>query len=247
MKKPNMKAVCLLSGGLDSCALTANAVKKGHEVTALSLSYGQQHVKEVNCARKIAEKLGVEWRHAELGFVKHLFKSALLSGEIPDHKELGKDEAAVTYVPMRNALFLTIATGLAESIEADNIFIATNIVDYSGYVDCRPEFVMRMQQAMTLGGERWARSEHDLRIHHLGDASKADIIRLGWKSNAPFELSWSCYKGLERPCVAYGKVGQKSVVCDSCYNRIKGYRETGLDDPALTDEECKIADLIKID
>ena len=247
MHKPNKKAVSLASGGLDSCALTAKAVKDGYDVTMLTFDYGQQHVREVEAARKIAAELGIKWRHAELGFVKRLFKSPLLSGDIPDHKKLEDDEAAVTYVPMRNTLFLSIAAGLAESIEADNIFIATNVVDYSNYCDCKPKYLSKMQQAITMGGERWARGEHDLRIHHLGDASKADIIRLGWKCNAPFELSYSCYRGKERPCVGYVEEGQKAVVCDSCYNRIKGYRETGLDDPALTDEESKIADSIELD
>jgi len=228
---PNKKAVCLLSGGLDSCALTATAVKKGYEVTALTFGYGQKHVKEVEAARKIAFKLGIKWRFAELKFVKQLFKSALLTDEIPEHKELGDDEAAVTYVPLRNTMFLSIAAGLAESIGADNVFIATNVVDYSNYCDCRPEYLVKMQQAITMGGERWARGKHDLRIHHLGNLSKADIILLGWKANAPFELSWSCYEGAERPCLR----------CDSCWNRVKGFCETGFPDPALTAEEWKRA------
>ena len=227
MKMPNKKAVCLLSGGLDSCALTSQAVKSGYEVTALSFSYGQKHVKEVEAARKIAFKLGIKWRIAKLDFVKQLFKSVLLTDDIPEHKELGDDEAAVTYVPLRNTMFLSIAAGLAESIEADNIFIAANVVDYSGYVDCRPEYMAKMQQAITMGGERWARGKHDLRIHHLGELNKADIIRMGWRSDAPFELSWSCYEGAERPCLN----------CDSCWNRVKGFYETGLSDPALTTAE----------
>ena len=137
MKETNMKGAVLLSGGLDSCVIAAEALEKGYELSAITFSYGQRHDKEILSARKIKHALEIEeWKVVELQFLKNLYsesKSTLLTGEVSEHIELGEGEVANSYVPLRNTMFLSIAAGFAETIEADNIFIGANFVDYGGY------------------------------------------------------------------------------------------------------------------
>ena len=232
MDKTNMKGVVCLSGGLDSCALAAEAIEKGYELHALTFKYGQLHEKEIECARMIAFELDIPWRVGDLKFIKQLFSSSgstLLVGGVEDHKEIGNNEIISSYVPMRNTIFLSIAAGYAESIGADNLFIGACFVDSGHYPDTTSAYLEEMKVALMKGSGRWSSGERRLEIHHHGNRSKADIVKVGMKCGAPFELSWSCYNPTKegRPCLR----------CNSCHNRIKGFREVGIKDPILTDGE----------
>ena len=227
----NKKGVVLLSGGLDSCVIAAKAKFEGYEVSAIIFDYGQMHEREIGRAIKIAKSLEIPWHVVDLMFAKNLFRSQLLDGTVEDHRPLNEGEIAPTYVPMRNSIFLAIAAGYAESIEADNLFIGANFVDYGNYPDCRKEYLESMRQSLMLGSSRWSEGEHELTVHFHDGLTKSDIVKLGIECNAPMELSWSCYRGQERPCLA----------CDSCYNRTKGFFEAGMSDPALTEDEWREA------
>ena len=228
-KDHNAKGVVLLSGGMDSCAIAAEAIAYGYELAALTFDYGQLHRKEVEKASLIAREMVIPHRIAELKFVKQLFgnKSTLLSGKVEAYKPLAEGEVATSYVPLRNTIFLSIAAGLAETIEADNIFIGANFVDYGGYPDCRKGYLEQVRHALMLGSERWTTGGHVLKIHHHENRTKEQIVIAGIANHAPFEHTWSCYKGLERPCLH----------CDSCHNRTKGFMYAGVPDPALTEDE----------
>jgi 7-cyano-7-deazaguanine synthase len=223
-----MKAVCLLSGGLDSATCLGHARRAGFECHALSFDYGQRHRVELDAARKIAAALGAaDHRIARIDL--RVFGHSALTDEIAVPK--GRDEATmnseipITYVPARNTIFLSFALAWAEVLEASDIYIGVNALDYSGYPDCRPEFIQAFESMSNLATKAGVEGRTRIRIRTpLMELSKADIVRLGRELKVPFELTHSCYdpdpSGL--PCGA----------CDSCLLRARGFREAGIPDPA---------------
>jgi len=221
------KAVVLLSGGLDSSTACGIAKKNGHEIIALTFRYGQRHEKEIESAKKISEHYGaVEHLIVEID-LSVIGGSALTdkSIDVPSHseKEIGQGEIPVTYVPGRNTIFLSYALALAEARGADYIYIGANAVDYSGYPDCRPEYIEAFQRVADLGTKRGVEGRPIKIVAPLINLTKAEIIKLGTEIGVPYEKTWSCYLGGEKPC---GK-------CDSCLLRAKGFREAGIPDPLL--------------
>jgi 7-cyano-7-deazaguanine synthase len=217
-----MKAICLLSGGLDSTVTLAYALHQGFEVTALTINYGQRHKRELDAARAVAAHYKVP--HIVMEFPLTGFRSALIgeSIPIPDRRseEIGYD-IPETYVPARNIVFLSLAAGLAESVDANAVFIGANAIDYSGYPDCRPEFFQSFENMLEVGTKRGVLG-HPVRIEHpILKMTKAEIVKMGMKLEAPLHLTWSCYRGGEKAC------GH----CDSCVLRLKGFKEAGVKDP----------------
>jgi 7-cyano-7-deazaguanine synthase len=224
-----MKAVCLLSGGLDSATCLAYARTLGYECYALSFDYGQRHRVELEAANRISEALGAAV-HRVAKIDLRVFGHSALTDDIDVPK--GRDEAQmthdipVTYVPARNTIFLSFALAWAEVLEAADIFIGVNALDYSGYPDCRPEFIEAFEKMANLATRVGVEGVTRLKIHTpLISLSKAEIVQFGVKLEVPFELTWSCYDpdADGRPCGA----------CDSCLLRAKGFREAGVIDSAL--------------
>lgn len=220
-----MKAVVLLSGGLDSTTTLAYALSKGYEVVALTVRYGQRHGRELNSARAVAKHYGIT-NHIVLDLdLSYLRTSALTSMDVDVPLRTSAagigSEIPVTYVPARNILMLSLAAGLCETEGGEAIFIGANAVDYSGYPDCRPEFFRAFEEVLKVGTKAGV-EDRPIRIETpiLG-LSKADIVRLAKKLNAPLELTWSCYNGREAAC------GH----CESCLLRLKGFEEAGEKDP----------------
>ena len=218
-------AVVLLSGGLDSSTALALTAESGCEVIALTFSYGQRHSRELDSAKKVAEHFQVK-RHIiiDLDIGAHL-RSALTqtSMDIP----VGADDATSddsipsTYVPARNIIFLSIASAVAESVDADKVVIAANSVDFSNYPDCTPKFVEAYQQVLEVGTKRGVEGRAVEVDAPLLRMSKAEIVREAVRLGVPLEHTWSCYSGGEKAC----------GVCDSCRLRLKGFREAGKEDP----------------
>lgn len=225
-----MKAVCLLSGGLDSATCLAYARREGFACYALSFDYGQRHHIELEAARNIAQALGAaDHRIAKIDL--RVFGHSALTDEIEVPK--GRDEAAmnrgipITYVPARNTIFLSFALAWAEVLEANDIFIGVNALDYSGYPDCRLEFIEAFERMSNLATKAGVEGRTRIRVRTpLIQLSKADIVRLGQELNLPFELTHSCYD----PDAS----GRACGACDSCVLRAKGFREAGVADPVLT-------------
>jgi 7-cyano-7-deazaguanine synthase len=219
-------AVVLLSGGLDSYTAAAVARRDGFELYALSVDYGQRHVRELEAARAVAEDLGVA-RHVEIHLDLSMFGGSALTAdiEVPKDRPLGTAGIPVTYVPARNTIFLSLALGWAEVLGARAIVIGVNALDYSGYPDCRPEFIEAFEKLAQVA-TRAGTEGHSLRIHTpLIDLTKADIIRLGHSLGLDYALTHSCYD--PRPD------GRPCQHCDSCILRAKGFDEAGLIDPLL--------------
>lgn len=219
------KAVCLISGGLDSCVTSFIAKEQGYEIYAISFNYGQLHKKELDCSNKIAQAVGVENRIIlDVDFQK-FGKSSLLdtsSDSIQDHnlKDIAR-EIPSTYVPARNTVFLSMALAYAESTDADAIFIGVNAVDYSGYPDCRPEYIQAYQKMADLATKKGIEGRSIKIEAPLLQLTKSEIIKTGLKLNAPLADTWSCYRGEELAC---GR-------CDSCILRLKGFKDAGVEDP----------------
>ncbi|HEY1991631.1 MAG TPA: 7-cyano-7-deazaguanine synthase QueC [Gammaproteobacteria bacterium] len=216
------KAVVLLSGGLDSATLLAVARRDGYTCHALSFAYGQRHSAELAAAARVARVLGaVEHKTVALD-LSAIGGSALTDSSIPvpDHPSEG---IPVTYVPARNTVFLAVAVGWAEVLEAGHIFIGVNAVDYSGYPDCRPEFIAAFQQVANLGTRAGVEGRGLAIEAPLQRLSKADIIRLGSSLGVDYGLTVSCYSA--------DAAGRACGVCDSCRLRRQGFAEAGLKDP----------------
>ncbi len=216
------KAVVLLSGGLDSTTTLAKAIADGNEVTALSFDYGQRHSKELISAANVAKHYGIE--HVIVKIDLSMFRSALTDKniDVPENREesqMGSD-IPVTYVPSRNIIMMSVAAGLCESIDAEKIYIGANVIDYSGYPDCRPEFFYAFQKMLEVGTKSGVEG-HAIKIETpILSLSKAEIVKLGKELEAPLHLTWSCYEGGEKAC---GK-------CDSCQLRLKGFEDAGYKD-----------------
>ena len=238
--------VSLLSGGLDSTTVTALAKSKTDHLTALTFHYGQSHSKEVDCAAEVARSLGVTQELLDISFLgKVAWYSALTNPEqfpMPEDREASRmgNSIPITYVPLRNTIFLSLAAASLESqvlyaIEIEHvlpediqayIYMAPNAIDYSGYPDCRPEFFQKMGESLGYGSKLWTEYHVPLQIEiPIIEMSKTDIVRLAMELEAPLELTWSCYQGGEIPC---GR-------CDSCILRANGFRAAGYPDPAIPD------------
>ena len=216
-----MKAVVLLSGGLDSTTTLAQAIEDGCEETAISFRYGQRHTKELESARNVCDHYGID--HVIIDLDLSSFRSALTRDDIdvPMDRE-GKldEEIPITYVPARNIVFLSIAAGLCESVDADRLYIGANVVDYSGYPDCRPEFFEAFENMLAKGTKAGVEGRPIKVMLPIINDSKADIVRRGKELGAPLHLTWSCYNGGEKAC------GH----CDSCRLRLKGFEDAGYRD-----------------
>jgi 7-cyano-7-deazaguanine synthase len=222
------KAVVLVSGGLDSTTCLAIARKMGFELYALTLFYGQRHRVELSAARRVARAYRVK-KHLELEVPLTAFGGSALTDRkirVPKHGtagEIGKGIPA-TYVPARNTVFLSLALAWAEALGAEHIFIGVNALDYSGYPDCRPQFIRAFEKLAKLATKKGVEGRWKLKIHTpLLRLSKAQIIQAGLRLKVDFGLTHSCYDP---------KPGGKACGrCDSCLLRAKGFREAGLKDP----------------
>jgi 7-cyano-7-deazaguanine synthase len=225
----DVRAVVLLSGGLDSATAAAMAKAEGWAIDALTVLYGQVHAIEIAAARKLAKALGVE-RHVELEIDLGVFGGSTLVGDGAVPKERDLDAAGIpsTYVPARNTVFLSLALAFAETRGADRIVIGVNAIDYSGYPDCRPEYLEAFEHLARLA-TRAGVEGRDIRIYApLAKMSKADIIRAGTRLGVDYALTHSCYDPRPdgRPCGG----------CDSCRLRARGFAEAGMADPVINRE-----------
>jgi 7-cyano-7-deazaguanine synthase len=219
------KAVCLLSGGLDSCVTAAIAREEQFELFFLSVDYGQRHDVELRCASQIARALGAQDHKILTIDMKDMLNSSLMADSkqrVSQHsfKDIG---AAIpsTYVPARNMVFLSLAFAYAESVGASSVFIGVNAVDFSGYPDCCSEFLEAFQ-TMAILGTKTGVEGHPIHISApLLQLTKAEIIKKGIELSAPLHHTWSCYQGGAKSC------GH----CDSCQLRLKGFQEAGVPDP----------------
>ena len=216
------KAVVLLSGGLDSMVSGGRAREAGYDVLALTIDYGQRHRIELEAAARVAEALGAI-RHIVLPLDLTAFGGSALTADIDVPKGGVGDDIPVTYVPARNTIFLSLALGWAEAAGARDLFIGVNALDYSGYPDCRPDFVAAFERLAALG-TRAGSQGGGFRIRApLQHMTKADIAREAARLGLDAGISWSCYD----PAPA----GEHCGLCDSCRLRAKGFEEAGLADP----------------
>jgi 7-cyano-7-deazaguanine synthase len=222
------KAVVLLSGGLDSTTVLAIAADEGFELFALSFRYGQRHEVELAAARAVAQRQQVS-RHVILDIDLRQFGGSALTGDHPvpkrDRVEQIGSQIPITYVPARNTVFLSLALAYAETLEAADIFLGVNALDYSGYPDCRPEYVRAFEKMANLATRSAVQEGRALRIHTpLIDLTKAEIIRRGMELGVDYGLTTSCYDPDPR--------GAACRRCEACLLRLRGFAETGLADPA---------------
>jgi 7-cyano-7-deazaguanine synthase len=231
----NKKAVVLLSGGIDSSTTAAIAKAEGYDIYALSFDYGQRHRLELESAKKVAESLGAK-KHLIIKFdLREIGGSALTADiEVPKcrcqspvtSRQSPAAMIPVTYVPARNTIFLSFALGWAEVLEAPDIFIGANAVDYSGYPDCRPEYLKAFEEMANLATRVSVEGKIKFKIKApLLYMTKGEIIRKGAEMGFDYSFTWSCYDPLPdgRPCER----------CDSCLFRAKGFKEAGIKDPLL--------------
>jgi 7-cyano-7-deazaguanine synthase len=221
-------AVVLLSGGLDSATTLAIAKSRGFDPYALTFHYGQRHVAEVAAARRVAAHFGVR-RHVVIPIDLRLFGGSALTSEVEVPKGRKLEEIGqgipVTYVPARNTIFLSYALAWAEVLGADDIFIGVNFLDFSGYPDCRPEYIAAFERMANLATKAWVEGGRRLTIHTpLINWTKAEIIKKGLELAVDFAMTSTCYD----PSLAGEACGQ----CDACLLRLKGFAENGIADPA---------------
>jgi 7-cyano-7-deazaguanine synthase len=223
------RAVALASGGLDSSAAIALAQKQGFEIYALSFDYGQRHRCELEAARRVLRSLGIV-HHIIAAIDLRLFAGSALTSDIKVPKSRTLDrisaEIPVTYVPARNTIFLSMALGWCETIQAQDIFIGVNALDYSGYPDCRPEFLEAFERLANLATKAGVEGNSRFRIHApLLQMTKAQIILAGIEAGVDFSLTHSCYDPSAE--------GLACGACDSCILRRRGFEEAGIPDPTL--------------
>lgn len=213
----NKYAVVLLSGGIDSTVCLYYA-RQRFNITALIFDYHQRHRREIQSAQAIAGRLHIPYRviPLDMGWATSALTSHAVP--VPKRRPLGKTDIPSTYVPGRNILFLSYAVSFADNFNYRDIYIGAHIQDYSGYPDCRPEFIRLFENAANRG------IKNSVRIHApFLHKKKSQIIKAGLKLKVPFHLTWSCYEGGKNPC----------LTCDSCRFRIEGFRQLGLEDPLL--------------
>jgi 7-cyano-7-deazaguanine synthase len=222
------KAVVLLSGGLDSATTAAIAIAEGYQVIALSFRYGQRHEKELTAAKKIAEALGIKEHFISEIDLAQWGGSSLTDQSMTIPQEgLQSDTIPSTYVPGRNTVFIAIALSLAEAKNAQAIYLGINAVDYSGYPDCRPEYLAAYQQLANLSSKAGVEGNAPQLVAPLVQDSKVDIVRRALELNVPIADTWSCYQGAATPC----------GLCDSCRIRDRALIEAGRSD--LTSDKIK--------
>jgi 7-cyano-7-deazaguanine synthase len=223
------RAVVLLSGGLDSATALAMAQREGYEVGALSFDYGQRHVFELEAARRVARAAQVR-QHIVFPLNLRSFGGSALTADLAVPKDRAEAEMShgipVTYVPARNTIFLSIALGWAESLGISDIFIGVNVLDYSGYPDCRPEYLAAYEAMANLANKAGVEGRQRLRLHApLSQLTKAQIIERGLALGVDYALTHSCYDP--------GPDGRPCRTCDSCLLRSRGFAQAGTGDPAL--------------
>jgi 7-cyano-7-deazaguanine synthase len=226
--KAQRRAVVLLSGGVDSTTTLALARSQGFDAYALSVDYGQRHRRELDCARRVAAALGAARHTIVTVDLRAIGGSALTDAiEVPrdrPYEDIGEG-IPVTYVPARNTVLLSLALGYAEVLEAFDLFIGANAIDYSGYPDCRPEFLDQFERLATLATKAGVEGRGTFRVHApLLRLTKAEIIREGIRLGVDYGLTLSCY--------APDAEGRACGRCDSCRLRLKGFAEAGVSDPA---------------
>jgi 7-cyano-7-deazaguanine synthase len=222
------RAVVLVSGGLDSATVLAIARSEGFTPLAISFDYGQRHRFELEAARRVCEAAGVE-QHVVFPLDLRAFGGSALTAELDVPKDRPDDEIEhgipITYVPARNTVFLSVALGWAEVLQAYDLFIGVNAVDYSGYPDCRPEFISAFENLANLATKAGVEGPGSWRIHTpLIACTKAEIIRQGTELGVDYGLTHSCYDP--------DSTGRACGRCDSCHLRLKGFAEAGIADPA---------------
>lgn len=220
-----MKAVILLSGGLDSSTVLYQARKDGLDCYGLSFDYQQRHRRELAAAQEVARFAEVQ-EHQVVSFDLRLWGGSALTDnqiDLPSDRSLSQmgQSIPITYVPARNTIFLSFALGYAEAIGASRVYIGVNALDYSGYPDCRPDYIQAMQEVFRLGTKQGQIGESIKIVAPLIDLRKTEIIQLGNSLGVPWEKTWSCYAGGEKAC----------GVCDSCRLRLAAFEELGLKDP----------------
>jgi 7-cyano-7-deazaguanine synthase len=223
-----VRAVVLLSGGLDSTTTLAIATHEGYETYALSFRYGQRHVAELEAARRVAAQFGVA-QHVIADIDLRLFGDSALTADIavPKDRPLAEmgEGIPVTYVPARNTIFLSFALAWAEVLGANDMFIGVNIQDYSGYPDCRPEYIQAYERMANLATKAGVEGRQHLTIHTpLIQLSKAEIIRRGLDLGVDYSMTLTCYDPTPD--------GRACGHCDACLLRLKGFAEAGTSDPA---------------
>ena len=223
----NKKAVVLLSGGLDSATVLAIARERGFELHALSFDYGQRHRVELKAAQQIAHSFGA--KHSVISFDLRQFGGSALTGDIDVPKNRSHDQMSegipITYVPARNTIFLSFALGVAETIGTFDVFVGVNALDYSGYPDCRPEFIKAFESLANVATKAGVEGQR-FNIHApLIRMTKAQIIREGTRLGVDYSMTTSCYDP--------SPDGRACGRCDSCQLRRKGFAEAGLADPTL--------------
>ncbi len=215
----NHSAIVLLSGGLDSSTLLYY-VKRQYRPLGLVFLYGQRHDREIRSALSIAKAAGVDVKKLRVPFPET--GSALLDKSASIPTRLSK-RIPPTYVPARNIVFLSLALSFAEAYGVDKIFIGVNAIDYSGYPDCRPEFVDAFNKVIQVGTKKGVEGKGVEVLTPFIHMTKAEIIKVGISLGVPYELTWSCYRGEDLPC----------GTCDSCRLRARGFKEAGINDPLL--------------
>jgi 7-cyano-7-deazaguanine synthase len=229
MSAASRRAVVLLSGGLDSATVLAMAVHERYEAYALSFRYGQRHTVELEAAGRVATELGAA-KHVVADIDLRVFGGSALTDDVlavPHHDsadDLGRD-IPITYVPARNTIFLSFALAWAETLDASDVFIGVSALDYSGYPDCRPEYIAAYEQMANLATKAGVEGRQRLRIHTpLIQLTKAETIRRGLELGVDYAWTHSCYDPVD---------GRACGTCDSCLLRARGFAELGLTDPAL--------------
>lgn len=220
------RAIVLLSGGLDSATAAAVARREGFELHALTVRYGQRHAREVEAARRVAASLGVA-RHVELDVDLAAFGGSSLTGagQVPKGRSIETNVIPSTYVPARNLVLLSLALAWGEATGARDLYIGVNALDYSGYPDCRPEFVEAFERTARLATRAGVEGAQFSIRAPLIRLTKAEIVRLGVELGVDYSLTWSCYD----PAPAGVPCGR----CDSCQLRARGFADAGLADPLL--------------
>jgi 7-cyano-7-deazaguanine synthase len=223
-----IKTIVILSGGVDSTTVLYLAIASANVVKALGFNYGQKHSKELQCAKKLCKKIGIDYRIADISDVKKLLSSSLTSKRRIPKGHYAEENMISTVVPNRNAIMLSIAYGYAVSEKADLLFFGAHTGDHFIYPDCRPRFVEELDKALMIGNEGFGD------VHIVAPfikSSKAEIVAYGLKYKVPYETTWSCYEGNERPCLK----------CGTCVERTEAFLLNNVKDPLLTDREWEKA------